>query len=235
MDANDFVSKKLTITRLYWQNCWHIVPSRFPDFQPFEHMVQSEDLQAINELSALTDDFARASAGVIHLMSGPDRLGNECCRIVSQAFTHPNPDGSRFNDGQLGVFYAAKALATAIAETRVHLARFLRATQQGPMELDMRAYQVDLQAELYDLRGQHQRLAEFYDPNDQRPTQQLSTALQQQQANGIAFDSLQASGGECAAIFRPHVLSNCRSERHLCFIWDGERIETVYEKQLLEY
>ena len=48
------------------------------------------------------------------------------------AFTHLNPEGSRFSDGSWGVFYAGNDLNTAIAETRHHRERFLRNAAQGP-------------------------------------------------------------------------------------------------------
>jgi hypothetical protein len=28
----------------------------------------------------------------------------------------------------------------------------------------------------------------------------------------------------------PLILSNCRQERHLCYVWDGRAISTIYEK-----
>ncbi len=37
--------------------------------------------------------------------------------MVMAPFTHLNPKGSRFSDGSYGVYYAAKRLSTAIAET----------------------------------------------------------------------------------------------------------------------
>ena len=45
------------------------------------------------------------------------------------AFTHLNPQGSRFSDGSYGVFYCARSRDTAIAETRYHSALFLEATR----------------------------------------------------------------------------------------------------------
>jgi len=46
---------------------------------------------------------------------------------------------------------------------------------------------------------------------------------------GIAYDSVRHRGGECAAIFRPPALSNCRRERNLVFEWNGKEIGKVYE------
>ncbi len=33
------------------------------------------------------------------------------------------------------------------------------------------------------------------------------------------------------AVFRPRLLSNCRQERHLCYVWDGRKIAIIYEKR----
>ena len=50
-------------------------------------------------------------------------------------------------------------------------------------------------------------------------------------SNGIIYDSVRQIDGECAAVFRPSLLSNVRQERHLCYVWDGQKIATVYEKR----
>ena len=47
------------------------------------------------------------------------------------AFTHLNPEGSRFSDGSWGVFYAAHSVATAVEETVYHRERFLAATARA--------------------------------------------------------------------------------------------------------
>ena len=33
------------------------------------------------------------------------------------------------------------------------------------------------------------------------------------------------------AVFRPRLLSNCRQERHLCYVWGGRTISTIDEKR----
>ncbi len=50
-------------------------------------------------------------------------------------------------------------------------------------------------------------------------------------SNGIAYDSVRREDGECVAVFRPRLLSNGRQERHLCYVWNGEKIVSVYEKR----
>ena len=149
------------------------------------------------------------------------------------AFTHLNPSGSRFSDGTYGVFRAANDINTAIAETRYHREQFLSATAQAHMELDMRVYLVDLDGDLHDLRGQ-KAAQPLIDHNDNHAAgQHLAKTLREAGSNGIAYDSVRRTGGECVAVFRPLLLSNARQERHLCYVWNGQNIETVYEKREL--
>ena len=149
------------------------------------------------------------------------------------AFTHLNPDGSRFSDGTYGVFYAGNTLETAIAETRYHREQFMRATAEPPMELDMRVYLSDLDKELHDIRGMRDALPAVYAANDYSASQAFGR-LRDQNSWGIAYDSVRHDAGECVGVFRPPALRNCRQERHLCYVWDGNRISTIYQKALSE-
>lgn len=36
------------------------------------------------------------------------------------------------------------------------------------------------------------------------------------------------------AAFHPRLLSSCRQERHLCYVWDGNTVSTIYEKGSFE-
>ena len=102
------------------------------------------------------------------------------------------------------------------------------------MELDMRVYLVDLDGSLHDLRGQQSIYPLIYQDNDYAAGQYLAKTLRKGGSDGIAYDSLRRSVGQCVAAFRPRLLSNARQERHLCYVWDAQRITTVYEKKSLE-
>ena len=131
------------------------------------------------------------------------------------------------------MFYAANDVDTAIRETTYHRERVMRATNQDRMDLDMRCYAVDLTAELHDLRGRRDEFPLVYRKENYAAGRLLAATLRNDKSNGIAYDSVRRPEGACAAIFRPRVLSNCRQERHLCYLWDGARIAAVYEKREL--
>jgi hypothetical protein len=223
----------LPVTFVAWKPSWRIIPSRFPPIQLFERVTDPADLDAVFAVESLTNPRLRDEAGDIRLVPRADRVSGPGSTVIMAAFTHLNPAGSRFSDGSYGVFYAANDLDTAIAETAHRRERFMRATGQPRMELDMRVYLVDLMAALHDLRGRRNEYPLVYRDDDYAAGQHLAATLRKDGANGIAYDSLRRRSGECAAVFRPRLLSNCRQERHLCYVWDGERIGTVYEKRAL--
>ena len=222
------------VARIAWKPCWRIIPSRFPPIQLFERVTEPQDLEAIFELDALTNPRLRNEVGNIRLVPPEDRISGPGTSVIMAAFTHLNTNGSRFSDGTYGVLYAANDFDTVIAETRHHRERFMSATAQQHMELDMRVYLLDLVGELHDLRGQRATQPLIYHTDNYAASQHLGRTLRQAGSNGIAYDSVRRMGGECAAVFRPPLLSNGRQERHLCYIWDGRQIVTVYEKRELD-
>jgi hypothetical protein len=216
-----------------WLPCWRIIPSRFPPIQFFERVVDPTDLDAVMEIESMTNPRLRDEVGDIQLVPPEERISGPGTSIIMAAFTHLNPKGSRFSDGQFGVFYASDTLDTAIRETVYHRELFMRATSQPRMELDQRVYMVDLDAGLHDIRGQRDSLPLVYHPSDYSTSQHLARTLRKDGSSGIAYDSVRYEKGECVGIFRPKVLSNCRQERHLCYVWDGQKIGNIYEKRSL--
>ncbi len=219
------------IARIVWRPSWRIIPSRFPPIDLFERVADPADWEAIMEVESLTNPRLRDETGEITLVPADERVSGPGASGIMAAFTHLNPDGSRFTDGTFGVFYTSPDIDTAIAETKYHRERFMLATSERPMHLDMRVYLTDLDADLLDIRGKQAEMPLVYHPSDYAVSQQLARKLRGEGANGIVYSSVRREGGECAAVFRPKALSNCRQERHLAYVWDGGRIRDVYEKR----
>lgn len=221
----------IPVAHIHWKPCWRIIPSRFPPIQLFERVADPADLDAVIALETLTNPRIRDEIGEISLIPLQDRISGPGSSMVMAAFTHFNPDGSRFADGTYGVYYAAGRLETAIAETVYHSENFMRATAEKPMELDRRVYLADVDAEFHDIRGRKAELPSIYHREDYSAGRALAGNLRREGSNGIAYDSVRDPDGECLAVFRPKLVSRCRQERHLCYIWDGARIKVVYEKR----
>jgi RES domain len=217
-----------------WQPCFRVISSRFPPIHLFERVASAEDWEALYWLESLTNPRLRDEVGEIELVPREDRVFGPGTSVIMAPFTHLNPDGSRFADSTFGAFYAAASLDTSIAETRYHREVFLRATREGPLELDMRTYLCDVTATFHDIRGMRDQMADIYDPDSYVASQKLARSLKRAGSNGVVYDSVRHTGGQCLAVYRPRLVQNCRQGAHLRYVWDGQRISRVYALHLME-
>lgn len=220
------------VRRVRWTRAVQIVPSRYPPVDPYERIAPAEDIAALHEIESLTNDRLRDEAGLLALVPSEERVRGPGASYIMAPFTHPSPGGSRFGDGTYGVLYAARERATAVAETRHHRARFLAATVEAPMEIEMRVLEMSLQAGLHDLRGLRDALPAVYHPDDYEASQRLGRRLRERGSWGVVYESVRRAGGQCAAVFRPRACSECRQAEHLLYLWNGREIAEVYEKWL---
>jgi hypothetical protein len=223
----------ISMARVAWRPCFRIIPSRFPPVSLFDAVAEPADLEAVFLIESMTNARLRHELGDISLVAPEDRVTGPGTTPIMAAFTHLNPEGDRFTDGSFGVFYAGRTLETAIAETSYHRVRFMRATHEPAQDLDMRVYAVDLDAELHDIRSMRESHPSYYHETTYAASQSLAKQLRERGSDGIVYASVRDKGGECAAVFRPRLLSNCRQERHLCYVWDGQAIIGIYEKRPL--
>ena len=219
------------VTRVEWKPCYRIVPSRFPPVGLYDRVADPADLEAVFAVENLTNPRIRQDAGDITLVTPEDRVAGPGTPPIMAAYTHLNPEGSRFSDSTYGVYYASRSLSTAVAESRYRREQFLLRTGEPPIELDMRTYLTDLVGDLHDIRGRND-LAAIYDPGDYSAGQALGRELKAVNSYGVAYDSVRDRSGECAGVLRPPVLSPCIQGPHFGYIWDGSKITAVYEKTL---
>ncbi|MEE9339949.1 MAG: RES family NAD+ phosphorylase [Methylococcaceae bacterium] len=172
------------------------------------------------------------AAGDLSLVPKKDRIAGEGTTPIMAAFTHLNPEGSRFTDGSYGVYYAAKDIDTAIEETKFHKARFLAATNEPPIHVDMRSYSSNISVNLDDIRGMKTSFPEIYasSTDEYNHPQAFAKKLRGSGSNGIVYDSVRHKIGECVAIFKPIVLSPVKQGKHYCYVWDGSKITDMYIK-----
>lgn len=216
-----------------WTPSYRIIPSRFPPIGLFDRVANPADLEAVFALEAMTNDRLRDEAGEIELVPAEERISGPGTTCIMSAFTHINIYGSRFSNGAYGVYYCALEQDTAVAETVYHRARFLSATKEDAMEIDMRVYLSDLNAALHDLREINDPV--LYDWVDYSAGQQLGLQLKNAGSYGAVYWSVRHAGGQCAAVFRPKAFvldgHQCRQGAHLTYRWDGKTITSVYEKK----
>jgi RES domain len=215
---------------LAWAPAYRVIPTRFPAVNLFDRVASPQDFEALYALEAMTNDRARTEIGELDLVPREERRFGPGYGPIMAAFTHLNPNGSRFSDGSFGVFYCARDRETAIEETRYHSALFLLATSQPPTRQQMRLYTVQAQGEVLDVRNDSMEARPaILSPSDYSAGQALGRAARAAGAPGIVYPSVRHAGGECLAAFRTALLKDCYHAAYLEYEWNGTEIEHVFE------
>ena len=214
-----------------WTPSWRLIASRYPTVSLYDAIADPADLEVVFAIEALTNPRLRNELGELQLVPTDERLSGTGSTPIMAAFTHLNPEGSRFSDGSYGVYYAAHDLDTAIAEVSHHRAIFLSRTQEPPIDIDLRLIQAPLEARLHDLRSLRRSTPQLYDPVDYSAGRALGRRLREAGSWGVLYHSVRRRGGLCAGVFRPKALKPAREAAHIALHWDGSRITHWYEKR----
>ena len=204
----------------------------------YDAIADAADLDAVFAIEALANPRLRDEIGELQLVPPEERVSGPGATPVMAAFTHLNPEGSRFSDGSYGVYYAAHSLATAVAEVSHHRALFLRRTDEPAIDLDMRLDHRQRRGGAARPAHPGQRAAGGAAvrgcARSRRTTARRSAlggACVRQGSWGISYPSVRDAEGECVAIFRPQALRHAKSALHIALHWDGERITHWFEKR----
>ena len=225
------------LARVSWRPSYRLIPSRYPTVGLYDAIADPADLDFVFAIEALANPRLRDQLGELQLVPAGERVSGPGATPVMAAFTHLNPEGSRFSDGSYGVYYAAHSLATAVAEVSHHRSVFLRRTDEPAIDLDQRLITANVEAELHDLgkagadASAASRFACALDPDDYGPPQRLGRALREAGSWGLRYPSVRDPGGECVGVFRPRALRHAKAAAHIALHWDGQRITHWYEKR----
>jgi hypothetical protein len=214
-----------------WPKAWRVIASRYPPINLFERLTADTAVwDALMALEQLTNPRVRDEVGDIALVPPDDRVSGPGASYLMAAFTHVNPKGSRFSDGSFGVYYAAAALETAIAETVFHFEAFARDSADPPRSEDFRVLVGTVAADFEDvaaLPDEEQRA--ILSPDSYAASQAYARQLRAAGGNGVAYPSVRHAGGQCLGAFRPRAVGIPHQERHLKYRWNGERVDRYFD------
>ena len=222
----------MTLTRVCWSPAVRLIAARLPRLAIFEVVAAPADLPAILELEALTNPRLRPAVGATAAIPVGDRVSGPGAAFAMAPFAYPA--NGRFSDERQGAYYAARTLATAIAEVSYHRARFAARTPTPPMDFDERVIEAEIDSELLDLRAES-RTAYLFDPDPDRYAATQAYAREQRERGiaGIVFPSVRDDAGECVALFVPRLVRNARTAGYVGLRWDGTRIIDAFRKESL--
>ncbi len=210
---------------------YRIISTRYPPLDLFERHVPPAMLDGLWALEARTNPRLREAIGDLGRVAPEDRVSGPGASVVMAAFTHVGWP-SRFSAGDYGIYYAARALPTAIRETVHHRELIARDAGLSASEFSMRVWIGRVRRPLLDIRDS--RWAPLHDdaprPEAHREAQAFGAAMRAEGAWGLCYHSVRDPGGECLAIFRPPAVSLPTQGAHLVYVWDGTRITQVYER-----
>jgi len=214
-----------------WTPSYRLIPSRYPTVGLYDAIADPADMDVVFAVESLTNSRTRNELGQVQLVSPAERIVGPFSSMVMAAFTHLNPEGSRFSDGSYGVYYAAHSMETALAEVSHHRSVFMTRTAEPAIDIDLRLVTADVDAPLHDLRGLREVEPALYDPDHYGDAQALGRRLRETGSWGVAYHSVRHAGGLCAGVLRPRALRNPRATAHIALHWDGRAITHWYEKR----
>ena len=215
-----------------WEKLHRLVPSHYPPIDLFENVASPDELEVVFAIESLTNDRLREEVGDLSLVTTEERISGPGSTPVMAAFTHISIP-TRFTDGnEYGVYYGAKALDTAFAETIYHRERFLSATNEPDTELTMRCYINKISLDLHDIRDDG---FEHLYTDDYIAPQQFAKHMRANGSNGLLYKSVRDEGGECVAAFKPKAVTIPIQSGHYKYIWSGkkQKIENILEVNLI--
>ena len=120
----------------------------------------------------------------------------------------------RFNNGQLGAWYAGLALKTSIAEVAHHLRREAGFRRLSEMRIQYRSYTARLAGDYVDIRNAQTTKPELYVPNDYSASQAFGEGIRMAGGSGIVYASLRHQSGTNVAAFRPRDILDVMQAAH---------------------
>jgi RES domain len=218
----------MPVSTVRWTRACRLVPSLYPSVGLFDRISAPEDLEAITELEAWTNDRVSTELGILTVLPREEWVvGQPMASVVMAAFCHPRPGGGRFSSADRGAWYAGRAVETSLAESIYHRTRELEEVGQLDTRVQMRLYHADFRATFHDVRDDIRRFGPLYHPTSYTASQQFARELLADGSNGVVYDSVRHAGGECIACFRPKLVLNVRVAAHYEFTWQGTREPVV--------
>lgn len=208
---------------------FRLINSRFPPISLFDDVADEDEFDALYELQALTNPRLQTELGNLNLIDKAEiPFGIPGCSYATGPFTHVNPEGSRFSDGQYGVLYMGDSIDTAITEVAYHQSRYW----QGVHGLDYdRLVFRGLKCKVGAMTIHDAKTIDFgdaiYDPDSYGASRVFGRKLYQAGSEGLQYHSVRKPGATCWGLFTPRHVRSIIQSAHFEFIWNGEEISSV--------
>ena len=194
------------------QPSYRLIPSQFPPIGLFDTVSRAGDLEAVMDLAGWTNDRLVVER-LQRLPRDEWAFGRANSSIVMAAFLHAAPSGGRFSGPDLGAWYAADQIETALAEVGHHLRREAFARRKTSATRRFRVYGARLEGRFVDLCGRDEPA--LYDGQNYAAGQTFGEQQRAAGENGILYDSLRFTGGVAVCAYRPSKVLDVVQAQHV--------------------
>lgn len=221
----------LPLISLARQSGYRLINSKYPPIHLFDDVASADEFETLYALQARTNPRIQNELGNLNLVAPADRpFGIPGCAYALAPFTHVNPDGSRFSDGQRGVLYVADTLDTAIQEVAHHQQRYWQGVEGLAYDrILLRSlyceFDADPVADACSLPVNHP----IYDRDSYVAARALGDQLRQQDVIAVQYHSVRHPGAICWGLFTPRTVTSIKQAAHFEMIWDGKSITGTYQ------
>lgn len=214
---------------------YRLIPSKYPPISLYEDVSTLEEFDALYALESMTNPRLQQQAGDVSLLP-KEQIPFHCTTHRSYAtstFTHINPNGGRFNDGNFGALYVADSKATACSEVYFHTQKYCQNVDDFKYEAFVfRCLKFDIKySAILDITNTP-KTDPLYSLTDYSASQQLAQSVRKHaykkgQNQGIKYCSVRYENGLCWVFFTPIVVRKVVQTTHYQMIWDGEQLKTA--------
>lgn len=201
---------------------YRLIHAKYPPISVFADIASPEQFDILFAIQQITNPRLANEVGNLNLLAREEWvLGIPGAHYAMAAFTHVNPDGSRFSNGDYGVYYLGDSKDTAIAEVTYHCERYWRNVPELKFErFEYRCLVTELSGAIFaDITGLPDEHA-YYHPTDYREAQMLGADLRSARETGVTYRSVRSPGGICWGLFTPRAIASIIQSSLHQIIWD---------------
>lgn len=204
------------------QDCYQLIPSRFPIVQVYERLGDTALQDAAKELEVRTNPRLAAVEQLEVKPRPEDKSANQYQNWNHAPFAYKDPRGTYFLGSTHGALEVATDVRNALAYALVRREEFLSATDEPAMGLDMRVFARRIAGKFTDLTKLNPNLSK-------EERWKLGHALLEGGAAGVLFCRPGFGGHRFLSVFDGSLLPRAVQATHYRFVWDGRTVRSIYD------
>ncbi|MDA9545017.1 hypothetical protein ACM43_11140 [Bradyrhizobium sp. CCBAU 45321] len=208
--------------RSFDQDCYQLIPSRFPTIEVYERLGDEQVQSAAKALEERTNPRLAAIKQLPTVPKAGEKSASQYQNWNHAPFAYKDPRGTFFLGPTLGCLELASDMNTALAFALLRREEFLGSTCEPAMGLDMRVFSRRITGSFHDLTK--------LDPNLPKAERwKIGHQLHDSGSPGILFRRPGFGEHRFLAVFDGALLPRAVQGAHYRFVWDGQKIKSIYD------